>query len=73
MNRLLELLAEGDIIGRSNNGYWEFRVREDALTETEKQAFYQIPEPYEIGNTLKNREKVAENIEKLRRVDKCKR
>ena len=72
MNRLLELLQNGDIIGRTNNGYWEFRVREDALTEVEKQAFYQIPEPYEIGNTLKNREKVAKNSEKLRQQGKLK-
>lgn len=66
MNRLLELLNEGEIIGRTNNGYWEFRVREDALTEIEKQALYETPEPYEIGNTLENREKVAKNLEKFR-------
>lgn len=72
MNRLLELLQNGDVIGRTNNGYWEFRVRECALTEVEKQAFYQTPEPYEIGNTLKNREKVAKNSEKLRQQGKLK-
>ncbi|MBR5465363.1 MAG: hypothetical protein IKU77_06190 [Alistipes sp.] len=72
MNRLLELLKEGDIIGRSNNGYWEFRVRENALSDLEKQAFYETPEPFEIGNTLNNREKVAQNIEKLRQQGKLK-
>lgn len=66
MNRLLKLLREGEIIGKNNNGYWEFKVREDALTEIEKQMFYETTEPFEIGNTLSNREKVSLNTEKLR-------
>ena len=72
MNRLLELLQNGDIIGRTNNGYWIFMVYENALTEVEKQAFYQPPEPCEIGNIPSNKEKLYENIEKLRQQGKLK-
>lgn len=72
MNRLLELLQNGDIIGRTNNGYWIFMVYENALTEVEKQAFYQTPEPCEIGNIPSNKEKLYENIEKLRQQGKLK-
>ncbi|MBR4969453.1 MAG: hypothetical protein IKY57_04790 [Alistipes sp.] len=55
MNRLLELLQNGDIIGRTNNGYWTFMVYEDALTEDEKLVFYNTPIPFEYGNTSQNR------------------
>ena len=45
MNRLIELIETGKILGRREDGYWTVYIHESVLSNEEKEKIYNIPDP----------------------------